>query len=296
MPPEEKPSMSDPPASYYDGSESLIRIHVPSSSSKSNASPASPHPPPQQEQQQKQQQQAQRSNLPREPTPPKRRHDDREDDHPPPRHVKPVGAAAPLPNQETGNTAADNKGPKASSPKPVVPKVSTSVPTATDKPLEQPKVLKGTAGPTFKQQASGGSILKVEGVTVAPSEATLQATEEARRQQAADRQNSTASLAQHRGGTGAGAASTDLSSSFTHSQNHQHESRLIASGSEQFRRPKLGESIATGSASQSQRSSSGQQRALPPKATGSSQNQFKSSSDIWEFDTPTSKSSCCTIS
>jgi hypothetical protein len=237
--------MSDPPASYYDSGQSLIRLPEP----ESRSSPQVTRP----------------------ATPPKRR-----SDAPPPPHHR---------HAQENATAPAQRRSEATSPKNQLQKT----PTKRETPLlASHKVLSGTSGPTFKQQSSGGSILKVEGATVQPSEASLMATEEARRQQAAERENSTRSAQGSSTATPSSPSSprsrltnsSDLTSS---SATHKQDNRLSP------------HTAPTTNISHNHRSSTrGGDRPLPPLRP-TPPNEVKSATDIWEFDTPTAKRGCCNV-
>jgi hypothetical protein len=246
--------MSDPPASYYDSGQSLIRLPEPESRSSRPVS--------------------------RPTTPPKRR-----SDAPPPLHPHAQGNARESPQRR--NEATSPKIQLQKSPKRDAPLI--------DKPLASHKVLSGTSGPTFKQQSSGGSILKVEGTTMQPSEASLIATEEARRQQAAERESSTRSSTHEVSSTATPSSPSSPRSRLTNSSNLTSSSatpkqgnRVSPTANNNHTAPKAN------SSSHNNNHRTRGDRPLPPLRP-TPPNQVKSATDIWEFDTPSAKRGCCNV-
>lgn len=136
----------------------------------------------------------------------------------------------------------------------------------------------GTSLPTYKQQASGGSILKVEGVPVRPSESAKQATEEARLQQVAERDYNARRKA-------------ELESEKKNGANNV--------GGKQRSATELNQSDVTSkrdNRSDEKRSATTKSKNAPPQspAVATSSPYQKQTSEIWEFDTDP-KSGCCIV-
>jgi hypothetical protein len=256
--------MSDPPASYYDSGPSLIRLPEPESRRSPPVAATRPV------------------------TPPKRR----SDAPPPPPHNRHAHG--------NGTSASSQRRSEASSPKIQLPKSPSRRETpAIDKPLASHKVLSGTSGPTFKQQSSGGSILKVEGATVQPSEASLIATEEARKQQAYERENPTRSSSAQQVSSTATPSSPSASarsrytnySDLTESAATHKQGNHLSTTNESA--PKASSSSSSSSSHKNNRIRG--DRPLPPLRPAQTPNQDKSGTNIWEFDTPSAKSGCCIV-